>query len=373
MPRCPTLCLLPLLVLVACVEGPADGDPSADDSQDDDSDVEVAVPEFGAGGAPTFTVIGTAADGLDVPRDLGFDPEHPDQLWTVNRGSDGVVIFFDAGTQDQVSEVRIDVMGNHFMEEVSSMAFGAPETFATCQESRNTYNDEYMPNDFMGPALWSADLDVFAAVNQGAHSDLLGSHLDMQHESPYCMGIAHDYDNVYWVFDGKNEDIVRYDFQEDHGPGYDDHSDGIVRRYVDVNVERVEGVPSHLVLDPDSGWLYFVNTAKGKVRRLDTATGKVTGSLAEVMEPLEEYSKVEGAVVEVFAEGLQQPSGIALQDGRLFVSDYATGEIVAYALDGGELGRIHTEAEGIMGITVGPDGKLWFVDAAANEVVRVDP
>src|SRR5689334_6299123 len=43
-------------------------------------DAPPAVPEFGA----TFTVIGTAADGLHAVRDLAFNPGAPDQLWTYN-------------------------------------------------------------------------------------------------------------------------------------------------------------------------------------------------------------------------------------------------------------------------------------------------
>src|SRR5690606_3474583 len=103
-------------------------------------------------------------------------------------------------------------------------------------------------NDFMGPTLWSADLDIYAQTNPAAVDFLgfdLGSHLDMLHESPLCMGIAWVSDNVYFTFDGLTGSISRYDFVEDHGAGFDDHSDGIVERFVDAGVSRVEGVPSH--------------------------------------------------------------------------------------------------------------------------------
>ena len=49
------------------------------------------------------------------------------------------------------------------------------------------------------------------------------THYDMLHESPLCMGIAHDpevatpFGNVYWAFDGLNGTLMRYDFQEPHG------------------------------------------------------------------------------------------------------------------------------------------------------------
>ncbi len=334
----------------------------------------VKVPEFGTDETRKLTMIGNASrDSLDLPRDLDFNPLRPNELWTVNRAYDGTVIFFNAGAPNQRSEKRVDVYGYHFMEEVSAMAFGANETFATIHESNNTYNNTYPGNDFMGPALWSSSLEIYARVNQT--NDLLGSHIDMLHETPFGMGIAHDRDNVYWVFDGAYGDIVRYDFGPDHGPGYDDHSDGVVRRYAGLSVKRVPDVPSHLDLDKTTGWLYINDTGNKRVMRLNTKTGQPTSNLQIVMEPLREYTLVTGAKVEVFAdEDLVRPSGIAVYKGRVFVTDHATGEIIAYsAEDGTELGRISTGAKAIMGITVGPDGKLWYVDAGDNKVIRVDP
>jgi hypothetical protein len=333
------------------------------------------VPELGTDATRHFTVIADSSDGLRMPRDVAFHPERPDELWTVNRTFDGVVILFDPGTPMQRADRRADAYGNHFMEEVSSMAFGASDTFATCQESRNTYNGLAPPNDFMGPTLWPADLDVFAVVNQDPRGPLGGSHLDMLHQSPLCMGIAHQSGNQYWAFDGLWGDLVFYDFRRDHGPGYDDHSDGVVRRYSEVDVRRRSGVPSNLEVDPDSSWLYIADTGNSRILRFDRASGRVAGALEPAGEPLAEYSEMSGARVEVFAgSGLMSPSGLAIHDGRLFVSDHATGQIVAYALaDGSELMRVTTGAGGIMGMTAGPDGRLYFADGPAHTVVRVDP
>jgi sugar lactone lactonase YvrE len=259
------------------------------------------------------------------------------------------------------------------MPKVSSIAFGANHKFASCHESRDEWNGaDQPPDDFMGPTLWQADLDIFANVHQG-DDDQEGSHLDMLHESPWCMGIAWDEDNVYWAFDGLHGDLVRYDFRDDHGPGGTDHSDGIVRRYVEAKVKRAPGIASHMVLDHQSGMLYLSDTGNGRVMRLDTRAGKVTGKLTGNLDGLDEYSKVQGASYTVFADQLGKPSGIELHHGRLFVSDYADGRIVAYSLDGKQLGSLETGARGLMGITIGPDGKLWFVDNRAQTVVRVDP
>lgn len=344
---------------------------------------------------PETTLVGTSEDGLNVPRDLSFhpNPERPNELWVVNRADDSTTTFFDPGTDEQVADHRKDRYANHFMEEVSSIAFGQVD-FATCQESRNTYDGRRNGNDFMGPTLWPGDLSIYARVNQGgalftpeqielmARGDLcgtdqggtLGSHIDMNHQSPDCMGIEHHEDNAYWVFDGHNGHIVYYDFQKDHGPGGDDHSDAIVRRYVEAEVLRVPDVVSHLALDRETGWLYVADTGNARVFRMDTESGVHKEDIARANEPLEEFSIYEDVAVEdVITEGLEQPAGIHVQEGRLFVSDHATGQIVVYALDGfAELARLDTGAEGLMGILADDEGRVWYVDAAANELRRVD-
>ncbi len=337
------------------------------------------VPEFGTDETRKLTVIATGNDGLDVPRDLAFNPVRPTELWTVNRAFDGTVILFDAGTDNQVIEVRADAYGNHFMEEVSAIAMGDNGLFGTTQESLNRYNNQVpidQANLFMGPALWTTDLDIYAQVYQN-HPTLLGSHMDMLHESPLTMGMAHEVDNVFWVFDGFYGNIVRYDFREDHGPGEHDHSNGIVRRYYEAEVKRVANVPGHLIMDKVNGILYICDTGNKRILSLDTRTGNVTGFGnidGSQQEPLVEYSRVGNVTIkELVTSGLERPCGIELHNNRLFVTDNQTGDIVAYSLQGEELGRIETNASSIMGITIGPEGKLWYVDASKDQVVRVDP
>jgi hypothetical protein len=78
---------------------------------------------------------------------------------------------------------------------------------------------------------------IFLRKQQTQPSGGNGSHLDMLHGSPFSMGIAHEVDNVFWVCDDWNKDIVRYDFVGDHGPGNDDHSDAIVNRYENIGID----------------------------------------------------------------------------------------------------------------------------------------
>jgi hypothetical protein len=349
----------------------ADAPTTSADSTTGDTDGGFSVPQFGS----TFTVIGTAEDGLNAVRDLEFDPNAPELLWTFNMLSHGTVIFFDPGTEQQTSEERIDAYGQHFMAYVSSAAFGDNGSFASCHESRNEWNvGPQDPDDFMGPALWPSDLEVFAVVGQAfpPADGLEGSHLDMLHQSPWCMGIAHDVDNVYWAFDGMNDTIVRYDFQADHGAGGGDHSDGIIWRYSDTTVTREANVPGHMELDHATGMLYIADTGAGRIMRLDTTTGTNVGSLPGDWDGAT-YESVEGADYQVLVEGLGEPSGLALHEDRLFVSDHASAEVIALELDGTEIERMSTPADRIMGIEIGPEGNLWYADAGANEVVRVDP
>jgi len=357
---------------------------SASDTDDTEEPKVAAVEEFGLG-TPTYEVFATASEDLSTPRDLAFHPDR-DELWVLSRygegswGAGNTTIFFEplAGLD---FENFADSFGYHFMAHPSALAFGAAEyegsseiNFATCQESRNDYNGNYAPDDFMGPSLWSSDLEIYAMVNQGWGSSLGGSHLDMLHQSPLCMGIEHDSANVYWVTDGSNGNIVRYDFVLDHGPGHDDHSDGIVRRYLDASFTRVADVPSHLAFDGDSGWLYYADTGTGTIKRLDTLSGTSAGNMSPYGESLAEYTRWNGATVETFASDMSAPSGLLLNDGRLFVSDYSTGEIIAFDTeDGAELARIQTEAQGVTGLDMSSAGEIFFVDMDAEQVVRVVP
>ncbi len=336
-----------------------------------------AVEQFGEGF--TETVIATSADTLNKPRDLEFHPGQTDDLWVANRATDSITIIHDAGKATQWSENRDDYYSNHFMEEVSSIAFGKYDSkhdwvFASAQETRNTFDGQQSANNFMGPALWPSDLSEFAVVNQGT-GDELGSHLDMLHESPNGMGVAHDSGNAYWYFDGYHGELVYYDFVEDHDCGGDDHDDGIVRRYSEVSLSRTAWVPGHMILDKSTAKLYIANTGGGEILWVDTdsADGFTPTTVGQMDPVLAEYSIANGVDHGVFATQPTRPSGIALHNDTLFVSDNINGKIYAYDLQGNLLDSITTNANSIMGLEVGPEGHLWYVDGALNRVVRIDP
>ena len=331
---------------------------------------------------PQFEVVAQAKHGLAQPTDLAFHRERLDELWVVNRREDSTTLLFNASNPDtREIETLVDPYALHFMDRVSSIAFGPDGLFGTCQDSTNTYNGATGGDNFMGPALWSSDLDYYAKSNPEAVAFLsdqfgmpvdLGSHLDMLHESPLCMGIDWDKRNVYWVFDGWDGAIVRYDFAEDHGHGFDDHSDGIISRYVSGQVARVKGVMSHVALDRDTGLLYIADTGNSRIAVLDTKAGE-RGDNLRATEPGTDHHEMVGVDLTTLVEDLKEPSGIELIDGHLVVTEHGTGLIHIFSLDGATISVIDTglgdgHLAGITGATI---DDLWFVDQKDDTVTHM--
>ena len=327
----------------------------------------------------TYTNIVGSTDQVSAPRDLDFKP-HTNELWVMNRGTSAggsFVIVHDAGLPGQTDEYRKDTHSGHFMIQASAMAFSPNLEFAAVNEVQNTATPT---STFMGPALWNSDLNIFATVfqNNWETGRPLGSHIDMLHQSPFAMGIASDSAKVYWVMDGHNGNICRYDFVQDHGPGYDYHGAGKIWRYTDVPVTRVANIPSHMILDRENGWLYFIDGGAKQVKRMNVHTGAESGNLtvpSTAGEPLAGYKRVLGATVEVVDTWTTQPCGIEYSEGRLLVSDHTNGDIRVYDVTGTPtlMGTIATGQASIMGLKIGPDGRIWFVNNSQNKVVRIDP
>ncbi len=330
----------------------------------------------------TASQVASAEDGLDTPTDLAFDPETPGRLWIVNQADDSVTLVHDADSNPTTEHI-VDPYAVHFMDAVSSIDFGAPGSFGTCQDSENTYNGRSAANGFMGPTLWSSDLDVFATSNPEAVEYLsdafgfpvdLGSHLDMLHESPQCTGITWEADNRYWVVDSQHGEIDRVDFRVDHGVGWDDHSDGEIASYVTGELGRLEGVPSHMDLDPNTGLLWVADPGNNRVVALDTATGE-RGKDKRAQEPGTEHYTVDDAVLYLMIDGndfgMVAPSGLALLGDLVFVSDHGTGRIWAFDLDGGEVDYLDVASEGLGGLEVVSETELWVTHADADQVFRI--
>ena len=328
-----------------------------------------------------LTEISAAGAGLKTPRDLAFNPLRPEELWVPNFGDDSMVIIHGATGDAPAPERRKDSNANHFMAKPAAIAFGqdetsfgTPGTFGTCGESRNTYDDKAPPNDFLGPTLWSSDLSIFAKKNPNG----LGSHLDMLHNTPLCVGIAHETANRYWVFGGLKNSIDRYDFKKDNNIGQDDHSDGESYQYVTGQVKYVKGVPSHLFFHEADAMLYIADSGSSRVAKLDTTSGK-KGKSIQPKEEMGVATLMDGAlltdVVAADSGLLQTPSGLEIHNEFIYVSDNATSRITAFTLAGEQVNYLDTglPAGSLAGMAFGPDGKLYLVDMIGDRVLRIDP
>ena len=330
-------------------------------------------------GTTVQTVIATSANSISQPMDLDFHPAlSRKQLWIINKGTENsggsTVTIDNTGEANQTTELLQDGNAWHFMSIPTGIVFSDNGNFGTAPGVFDA-NHTGTANAFTGPTLWSSDADVYAQPSGGN-----GSHIDMLHESPNCQGIAWEKDNVFWLFDGYNNDIVRYDFVNDHNPGNSDHSDAIVHRFSDVQVLKdAAGTVSHMEFDESRTWLYVVDNGHQKVFRMNIETGVFSAQLPAYgpHETMAEYLKVTGYSWEnVVTTGLQDPAGIAIQGNRMVISDHQSSDLIFYDITSApatELHRISTGAQGIMGITIGPDGKIYYVENTGNKVVRLDP
>ena len=316
--------------------------------------------------------VGAGLELLFLPRDLAFNPEAPTQLWVLNHGDNTTVIFFDPGTPEEDWNKRSGFGNDHFLASPSALAFGAPGTFATVQEE-DEETQPSTPNDFMGPTLWTSDIEIY----DSGHA----SHLDMLHNSPNAVGIAWDRDNVYWVFDGYHQSITRYDFQSDHGLGGEDHTDGIIERYVEDEMGYVAGVTSSMELDHATGLLYIADTGNSRIAVLDTATGTEAGPIGPNYDGAVMRSMA-GATLTTLIDGtavdLPRPSGLELHDGMIWVSDNERSTIVALDMAGTVVDYLDLSSivasGGLGAMAFGPeDGALYVLDVPAHKVLRISP
>ena len=326
----------------------------------------------------TYDVIVNSSNQVNKPRDLDFHPNG--DLWIINTGTENsggsTVKVTNPGMTGQSDLWQQDGNAWHFMSLPSGIAFSANGNFAT---STSVLSANHNGSIYTGPTLWSSDPLIYAIVGANPTQAINGSHLDMLHESPYSMGIASEEDNVFWLYDDYNKEIVCYDFASAHVPGGDEHADGRVRRFQGMGLNAINRtIVNHLELDDDKKWLYFVDGGNQRILRLDITTGTTNGSPAVASQDnLAEYQKMIGFVwEEVVTTGLVQPAGIDIIDNRLIVTDHSNGDIIFYDVSNipaTEIGRLQTNDPGIMGTVIGPNGRIWYANHTLNKVVKIEP
>jgi hypothetical protein len=337
--------------------------------------------EIGTGdGSPTsvtFTEIYTAKKkGTPELVDLSFSGTDGTQLWVIGYGDDSVHIGTGVTAEEAGSWKEYkDPARTHFMHKPPAFAWGSEGLWGICGDNDNSQNDPRQePNYFMGPALFTSDLEIFTTQNMETQ---LGSHVDMLHNTSFCRGIAHVEANWFFAFNGELGSIEKYNFAKPHEPGGDDHSDGEIYRYAEGQVKGVEGVSSHMFYDATDTFLYIADTGNKRIGKMDTTVGTMGKALPRRNEVLKKSGVMDGATVEdvVPAGTLEQPSGLEVKNDLIYVSDTATSTFYVFDKTGKQIRKLETGLEpgSLSGFTFGPDGKIFFTNRKEGKVVRIDP
>ena len=323
----------------------------------------------------TFTEISVLESGVSAKiSDLAFHLAKKNELWVLGEGDDSTYLGIDMDTEPKWTRY-LDPARRHFMHQPLAIAMGDMNDWATCGNNDNRQNtSDQVPNYFMGPALFSADLSIFAKRTSGG----LGSHIDMLHQTPFCRGISHIAGRDYWVFNAYDNSLDRYKFHTPHEPGGDDHSDGEIFQYAMGKVKgAIDNTPSHIFYDSSDGFLYVADTGNARIVKLDTTKGSITEQrLQRQNEPLAGQGIYGDTDVEVVVpEGVvAKPSGLEIIGDNIYVTDPSTSEFIVFDKAGKELHRLKTDLpEGsLAGFAIGPDQKIWFVDRTGGRVMRID-
>lgn len=330
-----------------------------------------------------FVLVASTANSLSSPVDLDFHPDQtkrPNELWILNQGTNSsggsTEIVFDANKTNRTYNYVKDGNAWHFMAMASAMAFGN-DLWAT---SADILDANRQTGKYTGPTLWPSDLKVYGIVGNPSTQTENGSHLSMIHQSPYGKGIAFEKDNIYWVLDGYEGNIKRYDFGDPHQPGGEDHSGGGVSVFSEFKFTRHNTLPSHIVIDANKKYLYGCDPIGKRVFRIDVTTGvkgaartKINGETLS----LGYYSYTGLTKIDTLIKGFTSPVGIDIYGNRLIVTDNGTDEIIIYDISKNysEVGRIklkYAANPDPMGVKVGPDGKIYFVDKTNKSAYMIE-
>eukprot|EP00462_Mataza_sp_D1_P018932 CAMPEP_0175131170 /NCGR_PEP_ID=MMETSP0087-20121206/6394_1 /TAXON_ID=136419 /ORGANISM="Unknown Unknown, Strain D1" /LENGTH=470 /DNA_ID=CAMNT_0016413431 /DNA_START=21 /DNA_END=1433 /DNA_ORIENTATION=- len=382
---------------------------------------------------------GSSCTPLHRPLGLAFRPTAAGELYVANYNNDSVTVLDVSSVLEAGSNASIpcgiekkDSLAYHYMSHVTSLAFNHNGTeFASCQDSTNRYDqpeawDAAIDHGFrknitdpeaekvegregnnnMGPSLWRTA--SFALENQfGNHvwrkdpngTTLYGSHIDMLHQSPMCMGLVHSEGRVYYAVDAgwgnplQYGSLVKYDFGPDHGEGGSDHTKAVVTRVRGFALKRVPAVAQQIALHKtsDGDVVFIADTGNGRVVKVRVWQGAQSAespplSIKNHQLTAYTYTDVPPQAVEAIGKGvLVSPSGVAVraesstQELLLFVSDFATSLVhVFFSASGATAmqplsfvgGGSQLPSFGLSSLAFSPAGtKLFAVQAAQNLLV----
>jgi sugar lactone lactonase YvrE len=326
----------------------------------------------GTAASVTFTTIYKVAATVKLT-DLDFTGA--DELWAVGYGDNALYRGTGITSGTPTFKRILDPAAGHFMLKPPAIAAGTPGYIGTCGDNLNERGGgDGNTRFFMGPSLFVTDPAILGIQT----ADGLGSHVDMLHNTPLCRGIAHEKENIFWVFNGLDHSLDKYNFNTPHEPGGDDHSDGEIYRYAMGKVKGVEdGTPSHVFFDATDNFLYIADSGNARIVKLDTTKGTKGAPLARQLERIKANAIMDGTDVEVVvaAGTLTKPSGLEVHNGLIYVTDTATSTFHVFDKTGKEVRSLKTDLppESLAGMAFGPDKKLYFADKVGGKLVRIDP
>ena len=156
-----------------------------------------------------------------------------------------------------------------------------------------------------------------------------------------------------------------------------DHALASVRRYEGLRLHRVDGVPSHMVVDAATRTLYVSDTGADRVLAINISSGVYD---RDAKEQYQIYSSPEDSFAYSVWAGLQwsvlaavpSPSGIALSasQGMLYVSSHSEGAVYALDIRLGALMDRFEASPGLAGLALDHEGVLWFANNVERHVGR---
>ena len=135
------------------------------------------------------------------------------------------------------------------------------------------------------------------------------------------------------------------------------------------------GVPSHIEWDANQSLLYVADAETGAIRvpqsESASAGADINPNYDGTLQRIFNGSNLSTLIAKGTA-GLDTPSGLALYQDRVYVTDYATGRIFAFDLNGDVVDYLDTgRTTALMGMAIGSDGAIYVVDNATKEVLRI--
>jgi DNA-binding beta-propeller fold protein YncE len=160
------------------------------------------------------------------------------------------------------------------------------------------------------------------------------------------------------------------------------HDDGEISRWVQGFVKMESGVPSHMKFDHSAGLLYIADTGNNRIAVLNPSSGARSSNYGPDYDGITRsgggmyYMQAQlTTFLDGQAAGLSQPSGLALHDNKVFVSDYDSGRIYAFDMEGVMIDYLDPgRGRGsVVGMAFDSAGNLFVADLNNEQILKISP